>query len=409
MVLCIAFLQCPGDPFAGVAVAVGVDGLAHAGVGGGVVEQGADGAGDAVEVGADKADGACSDGLGAFGGVAHDEYGLAQAGGFLLDAAAVGEDDVALGHEVDETQVFERLDEVHVAQVGEVGAEDVVDGLSYVGVEVHGVDEVYFRVAFCQRLDGPAHREEAGAEVLAAVSGDEHEAASARQAADVVAGFVEMGVEPGREFGVGLDAGGHPMEGIDDGVARDPDVVCRDVFGQQVVAAQRRGGEVAGREACGELAVHLLGPGAEDVVRAEAGLDVPNRDSGVEGGQGCGHAGRGVAMDKYDVGTCGGEHLAHACEHPGGDIVEVLSGTHDVEVEVGTYVEDVEYLVEHLTVLSGHADKGTELVGMAFERFDQRGHFDGLWARSEYEHDGFHRCWVLCSCGCGFSGGTGRI
>ena len=70
-----------------------------------------------------------------------------------------------------------------------------MDGLSYVGVEVHGVDEVYFRVAFCQRLDGPAHREEAGAEVLAAVSGDEHEAASARQASDVVACLTEVILE----------------------------------------------------------------------------------------------------------------------------------------------------------------------------------------------------------------------
>ena len=409
MVLCIAFLQCPGDPFAGVAVAVGVDGLAHAGVGGGVVEQGADGAGDAVEVGADKADGACSDGLGAFGGVAHDEHGLVQAGGFFLDAAAVGEDDVAFLHQVDETQVFERFDEVHVAQVSEVGTEDVVDGLSYVGVEVHGVDEVYFRVAFCQRLDGPAHREEAGAEVLAAVPGDEHEAASARQASDVVACLTEVILDVCAQACVGLYAPDYPVEGVDDRVARHPDALVWHVLGHEVFAAQWCGGEVVGREACGELAVHLLGPGAEDVVRAEAGLDVPDRDSGVEGGHGCGHAGRGVAMDKYDVGTCGGEHLAHACEYLGGDIVEVLSGAHDVEVEVGTYVEDVEYLVEHLTVLSGHADKGTELVGMAFERFDQRGHFDGLWTRSEYEHDGFHRCWVLCSCGCGFVGGTGRI
>ena len=210
-----------------------------------------------------------------------------------------------------------------------------------------------------------------------------------------------MGVEPGREFGVGLDAGGHPMEGIDDGVARDPDVVCRDVFGHEVLAAQGRGGEVAGGQPCGELAVHLLGPWAEDVVCAEAGLDVPDGDPGVEGGQGGGHAGRGVAMDKRDVGMRGSEHFAQACEHPGGDVVEVLPGAHDVEVEVGTYVEDVEHLVEHLAVLPGHADKGPELVGVAFERFDQRGHFDGLGPCSEYEHDGFHRCWVLCSYGRG--------
>ena len=310
VVLCIVFLQCPGDPFAGVSVAVGIDGLAHFLVNRRVVEKEAGCVDDAVEVSSDELDRAGADGFGAFGGVAHDEHGLAQAGGFFLDAAAVGEDDVAFLHQVDETQVFERFDEVHVAQVSEVGAEDVVDGAAHVGVEVHGVDEVHFGVAFGQRLDGTAHREEAFAEVFAAVSGDEHEAASAREAADVVACLTEVILDVCAQACVGLYAPDYPMEGIDDGVARDPDVVCRDVFGQQVVAAQRRGGEVAGGQARGELAVHLLGPGAEDVVRAEAGLDVPDRDSGVEGGQGCGHAGRGVAMDKYDVGTCGGEHLA---------------------------------------------------------------------------------------------------
>lgn len=409
MCCCRTFPQCFDDSLAGVSVAVGIDGLAHFLVNRRVVEKEAGCVDDAVEVSSDELDRAGGDGFGAFGGVAHDEHGLAQAGGFLLDAAAVGEDDVAFLHQVDETQVFERFDEVHVAQVSEVGTEDVVDGTPHVGVEVHGVDEVHLRVAFGERLDGTAHREEAGAEVLAAMSGDEHEAASARQASDVVACLTEVILEVCAQACVGLYAPDHPVEGVDDRVSRDPDALVWHVLGHEVFAAQWCGGEVVGREACGELAVHLLGPGAEDVVRAEAGLDVPDRDSGVEGGQGCGHAGRGVAMDKYDVGTCGGEYLAHACEHPGGDIVEVLSGTHDVEVEVGTYVEDVEYLVEHLTVLSGHADKGTELVGMAFERFDQRGHFDGLWARSEYEHDGFHRCWVFCSCGCGFSGGTGRI
>ena len=188
MFLYEAFPQCVDDSFAGVAVAVGIDGLAHAAVGGGLVEQGGDGAGDAVEVRSDELDRAGGDGFGAFGGVAHDEYGLAQAGGFLLDAAAVGEDDVALGHEVDETQVFQRFDEVHVAQVSEVGTEDVVDGTPHVGVEVHGVDEVHLRVAFGERFDGAAHGEETGAEVLAAVASDEHEAASACEAADVVAG-----------------------------------------------------------------------------------------------------------------------------------------------------------------------------------------------------------------------------
>ena len=185
------------DAGAGLAVAVGVDGVGHAAVGFRVVEEGGDFADDAVVVGADEAHCACREGFGTLGGVAHHEHGLAQPGGFFLDAAAVGEDNGGLLHEADERQVFERLDEVHVAEVGEVVAKHFVDGPPHVGVEVHGVDEVDFGIALCEVFDGAAHGEEAVAEVFAAVSGDEHETATVAKAVEVVAGgakFVVMGL-----------------------------------------------------------------------------------------------------------------------------------------------------------------------------------------------------------------------
>lgn len=50
--------------------------------------------------------------LGTFGGVAHDELRLAQARDLLLDAARIGEDEVARGHEVIEVENLERVDDV---------------------------------------------------------------------------------------------------------------------------------------------------------------------------------------------------------------------------------------------------------------------------------------------------------
>lgn len=50
--------------------------------------------------------------LGTFGGVAPDEHRLAQARGFLLDAARIGEDEVARGYEVVEVENLERVDDV---------------------------------------------------------------------------------------------------------------------------------------------------------------------------------------------------------------------------------------------------------------------------------------------------------
>ena len=77
MCCCRTFPQCFDDSLAGVSVAVGIDGLAHFLVNRRVVEKEAGCVDDAVEVSSDELDRAGGDGFGAFGGVAHDEYGLA--------------------------------------------------------------------------------------------------------------------------------------------------------------------------------------------------------------------------------------------------------------------------------------------------------------------------------------------
>lgn len=386
----IILFQGGEDAGAGEAVAVGVDGVGHAGVGFGVVDEGGDFADDAVVVGADEADGAGGEGFGAFGGVAHHEDGLAEAGGFFLNAAAVGEDDGGFFHEEDERQVFEGLDEVHVAEVVEAFAEHFVDGAAHVGIEVHRVDEVDVGIFLCQALDGAAHADEAVAEVFAAVAGDEHEASAVFQPVGVVAAAEEFGSEFFSEACVVPDFVDHPVEGVDDGVAGDGDGAVGDVFFEQVFAAEGGGREVVGGDASRQLAVHLFGPRAVDVVGAESCFDVSDGYLPVECGEGCGGAGGGVAVDEHYVGGGFREHVAHADEHAGGDIVEVLTLLHDVEVVVGGDVEDGEHLVEHLAVLSGDADDGLERVGVFLELFDERCHLDGFRACPEDEHYLFH-------------------
>ena len=73
-------------------------------------------------VGADQPHGAGGHRLGALGGVAHDEDRLAERGRLLLHPARVGEDQVRAVHQVDEGQVVERLDQVHVADAARAGA-----------------------------------------------------------------------------------------------------------------------------------------------------------------------------------------------------------------------------------------------------------------------------------------------
>ena len=351
--------DCGADAGAGVAVAVGICGAGHGFVAGGVVEQGGDFVYDFIEIGADEPHGSGFEGLGTLGGVAHHEYGLSKAGGFLLDASAVGQYYMGLFHQEDEGQIFERFDEEHVAESVEVFSENFVDGFADVGVEVHGIDEIDLGIFFGQRLYGPAHGDETVAKVLAAVSGDEHESATVG-APRVVSGFGELPGQCQTEFGCGADFVGDHVEGVDYGVSRDGDFVGGDAFGQEIGAAQGGGGEVEGGEASGNLPVHFLGPWGIDVVGAQTCFDMADGNLPVEGGEGRGSGCCGVAVDKDDVGARLGKHIAHAGQHTGCDVVKVLPLSHDIEVVVGTDVENFQNLVEHLAVLAGDADECAE-------------------------------------------------
>lgn len=75
------------DAAAGLAVAVGVDGLGHALVGLCVIQQCGDFADNKIVVGAHEVDGAALEGFGTLGGIAHHEDGLAQTGGLFLNTA----------------------------------------------------------------------------------------------------------------------------------------------------------------------------------------------------------------------------------------------------------------------------------------------------------------------------------
>ena len=376
-------LQGPHNPAASLAIAVGVDGFGHALVGGGVVEEGADFVHDKVVVGANEMNSPALEGFGALGGVAHHEDGLTQAGGLFLDAAAVGEDDGGFLHQIDELQVLQRLNEEEVAVLGEVFAEHFVDGLAHVGVEVHRIDEIDLGVFLAKVFHRRDHRDEAFAEVLSAVAGDEDELAPVVKAGDIVpCGLEDANLFIGQGL-VALELIDHHMEGVDDGVAGDENLALRFLV-EEVLLAEWRGGKVVGGDAAGDLAIHLLGPGAVDVVGAEAGLHVAHGNLLVEGSEGSGGGGGGVAVDQHHIGLARLEHVAHTGEHAGGDIVQVLPLLHNIEVEVGLHVEDAQHLVQHLAVLSRHAHNRLKLTRILLELLDQRAYLDGLWPCSKH-------------------------
>lgn len=334
-------------------------------------EQAAELAVDDVLLGADELQRAGCHALGALGGVAHDEHRLAQARGLLLDAAGVGEDEVARRHEVVEVEHLERVDDVEPVEAVEL----LVRRLADERVHVDGVDRLGVRMLLHHAADGAEHAVHGLAQVLAAVRRDEDEAGALRPS----------------ELGVGVALAHGRAQGVDAGVSGSPDLGLRLTLAQKVLLAGLRGGEVVLAHDVDRLAVELLRPGAVDIVRAQARLHMPHGDLQVEARERRGEAGRGVAVDQDHIGPLALEDGLELEQHVARHVEQRLARLHDCKVVVGSHTEDAQHLVEHLSVLAGHGHDGLELILARLQLVDERAHLDGLRAGTEDEHYFFHK------------------
>lgn len=340
--------------------------MAHGLVLGLIAEQAAELAVDDVLLGADELQRAGCHALGALGGVAHDEHRLAQARGLLLDAARVGEDEVARRHEVVEVEHLERVDDVQAVETVEL----LVGGLSDERVHVDGVDCLCVRMLLHHAADGAEHAVHGLTQVLTAVRRDEDEA----------------GALGPLELGVGVPLAHGRAQGVDAGVAGDPDPGLGLALAEQVLLARLRGGEVVLAHDVDRLTVELLRPGAVDVVRAQARLDMPHGDLQVEARERSGEAGRGVPVDQDDIGALALEDGLELEQHVARHVEQGLARLHDRKVVVGRHVEDAQHLVEHLAVLARHGHDGLELIRPRLQLVNERAHLDGLRAGAEDKH-----------------------
>lgn len=189
---------------------------------------------------------------------------------------------MARGHEVVEVENLEWVDDVQAVEAVEL----LVRRLADERVHVDGVDRLGVRMLLHHAADGAEHAVHGLAQVLAAVRRDEDEAGALR---------------PG-ELGVGVAIAHGGAQGVDAGVAGDPDPGLGLALPEQILLAGLGGGEVVLAHDVHGLAVELLRPGAVDVVRAQPGLDVPHGDLQVEASERRGEAGRGVTVDQDHVG-----------------------------------------------------------------------------------------------------------
>ena len=320
---------------------------------------------DRVGIGTGESDGSGIDGFGPLGRVAGDKDGLAERGRFFLNTPRIGNDQMGAIHEPDERQVIERLDEMDILDI----LEDTPGRTLDIGVQVDRIDNLHI-AAQRQRAHGGTDFFQTPALILATVAGDENQLLVAVQKPESLGHLC---------FGLRIAQGmvAHPKEGIDDGVTGNLDTIFIDAFPAQVRCRTAGRGEVQGRERSRDLAVHLLGPWRVDIARAQARLDMADRNLLVIGGHGGGHGGRRVAMDENPVGL----HLLKGSFQPfenrTGDMGETLRGAHHVEIAVGNDPEQVRDLHQHLAMLACQADARANIV-TGLQRLNDRCHLDRL-------------------------------
>ena len=183
------------------------------------------------------------------------------------------------------------------------------------------------------------------------------------------------------------------VQGINDRIARDENLLCRHILCQEVPLGSLRGGKVQGGDAARELAVHFLRERAVDIVGAEACLHMAHGNLVVVGSQRSGKGGGSIAMHQHDVRLLLLQDLVQAHHGLGGNVKEGLSCGHDIQIVVRFDLEEVQHLVKHIPVLGRHRHHGGDFLRVLLKLQHDGCHLDGLRAGAEYSH---HLDFLVC-------------
>lgn len=197
----------------------------------------------------------------------------------------------------------------------------------------------------------------------------------------------KLAVQFGFEVRVVLQPGHDRQQGVDDGVTGDKNGGGVNPFALQVGAGRFGGRKVQVGNGAGDFAVDFFGERRVLVARAQARFNMTHRYAGVvrsqAGGQGCG----GVAMHQHQIRLLCSQHPLEAGQNAAAQVVQILTGLHDVQVMLGRDVKQMENLVQHLAVLGRDADHGFAVRCSGLKAFDQGSHLDGLGAGAKDDED----------------------
>ena len=268
--------------------------------------------------------------------------------------AGICQDQVTSRHEIVEIENVERLDDVYAL----VASEDRARSLAHDGVHVDRVDRLDIGVFVHHAADRAEHVLHRLAEVLTTVGGNEDQPTALCPV----------------EFGVTVVLAHRRFQRVDSGVAGNVDRAFVLALADEVLLRQLGRREIVSADDADRLTVEFFGVRAANVVCTKSRLDVSDRNLKIETRERSHKCCRCVAVDKYDVGSDRFEDFLDAVQDIRRNVKQRLLVFHDREVVVRHDAKRLEDLVEHLPVLSGHADDGLNFV-MTLEFVYKRTHF----------------------------------
>ncbi len=189
------------------------------------------------------------------------------------------------------------------------------------------------------------------------------------------------------ERGIGFDSRDHLQERVDHCVARDDNFFVGDPLPQQVRARVLGRREMQIAESCGERSIRFFRPGRAQIAGAQTRLHMAYRNPSVKSGQSRRQSGRRIAVNEDPIRSQLGDDTLHAFENCDRDVGQRLPGAHQIEIDVGRDRKEVQHLIQHLSMLRGHADSCID-PGSVLQRLHQRRHLDRFGTGADDEQDG---------------------
>ena len=100
-------------------------------------------------------------------------------------------------------------------------------------------------------------------------------------------------------------------------------------------------------------------------------------------------------MHQYGVGTEVLQHFAQSEQYFSGNVIQVLIGSHDIQVIFGSDAEHFQYLIQHLPMLCRNADTCLKMFCIFLERLYKRSHLYRFGTGTENEQYLFHLLYLI--------------